>query len=123
MKDRAGLMNEFGAALQFFDGFGENAAALKECLSYLDEWLPANEYILVISDSLMLLGDMPEELEWFFDVLNDVGEWWSKAIAEGKRFDRSAIPFHVVLQCKERELLRARERFGELEIIKLDIEG
>ena len=46
------LMNEFGAALQFFDGFGENWHALKECLSYLDEWLPATAYVLVVSNPI-----------------------------------------------------------------------
>ena len=41
MRSRQGLMNEFGAALQFFEGFGENWHALKDCLSHLDEWMPA----------------------------------------------------------------------------------
>ena len=48
MRTKGGLMDEFAASLQFFDGFGENWHALSECLAYLDEWLPADAYILVV---------------------------------------------------------------------------
>src|SRR4030095_2905605 len=38
MRTTRSLMDEVGAALQFFEGFGENWHALQECLEYMDEW-------------------------------------------------------------------------------------
>ena len=48
MRTTKELMNETAAALQFFEGFGETGTALEECLSYLDEWLPADCYVIVL---------------------------------------------------------------------------
>lgn len=99
MCSQQGLMDEFGAALQFFDDFGENWNALEECLQTLDEWLPGDSYVLVITSPLHLLKlERAEVLGWFLDTLNDTGAWWSQPIVGQGRFDRPAIPFHVVLQ-------------------------
>ena len=51
------LMDEISAAFQFFDGFGENWMALRECLEYLDEWLKADTYILVCEQAESVLSD------------------------------------------------------------------
>jgi hypothetical protein len=99
MRSKPRLMDEFGAALQFFDGFGENWHALGECLRYLDEWLPAESYILVITDPTQVLCEDLEERRWLFRVLEEAGEWWSTAIVDNGRFNRSARAFHVVLEC------------------------
>jgi hypothetical protein len=108
MTTRQGLMDEFGAALQFFEGFGENWHALKECLAYLDEWLPADAYILVITRCLDLLSrDTSGELRWFLQTIEEVGEWWSRPINGNDRFNRKAVPFHVILSCPEREVERS----------------
>ena len=112
MKTRQGLMDEFGAAIQFFDGFGENWYALKECLAYLDEWLPADAYILVITRCLDLLSlEDVEELQWFFQTIKEVGEGWSMPVSDNDRFSRPAIPFHVVLRCAGNDVDQARLRF------------
>lgn len=101
MRTTQALMNEIGAALQFFEGFGENWYALEECLSYLDEWLPSDSYVLVVEQAELLLVDEPEYLEAFFTTVNAAGEFWSAAIDDGDRFDRSAIPFHVLLNISD----------------------
>jgi hypothetical protein len=112
MRTRQGLMDEFGATLQFFEGFGENWHALKDCLSYLDEWMSGEAYILVITRPHEVLVEEPEELRWLVVTLNEVGEWWSRPITDNDRFNRSAIPFHAVLQCEEGEVASVKQRFG-----------
>ena len=108
-------MDEFGAALQFFDGFGENWHALGECLSYLEEWLPGDSYVLVITEPFFVLGDSDEEeLQWLLKVLEETGRWWSKPVVDNGRFNRPARPFHTVLQCDEESLVRVQSRFGLL---------
>lgn len=112
------LMDEFGAALQFFDGFGENVAALTECLRELDEYIQLTDsYVLIITNALNLLRDDPEDLPWFFRMMNRVGEWWATPQNRGSRYDRPAIPFHVVMQCRTKEIEEAIRVFGELPLL------
>lgn len=94
----AEFMTEIGAVLQFFDGFGENANALRECLSYLDEWLPADGYIIVITRTEEFLAEEPEHRGWMLDLLLEIGEWWSQPLEGQGRFDRPPMPFKVVLE-------------------------
>jgi RNAse (barnase) inhibitor barstar len=54
------LFDEFAAAWQFPPYFGENWDALDECLSDLD-WLPAQAYVLVVTNALHLLDSAPAE--------------------------------------------------------------
>ena len=97
MRTTQSLMDEFGAALQFFDGFGENWDALRECLAYMDEWLPADAYILLIEHADSILADADEEeLATLLRVVHRTGDWWSKAIMDNDRFNRSALPFHCL---------------------------
>ncbi len=97
-RDVPGLMSEFGAAFQFFEGFGENWHALEECLCYLDEWLPGEGYVVVVERAEELLSDAPDELRWFVAVMNDVAGWWSQPVVDNDRFNRPARPFQVVLE-------------------------
>lgn len=91
------LMDEFGAALQFFLGFGENWYALEDCLGYLDEWLPAEAYVLVIEQAEEVLKmEEPEQLLALLQVLDAVGQSWSVPITDNDRFNRDAIPFHAL---------------------------
>lgn len=97
MRTHEALMNEFGAALQFFDGFGENWPALDDCLCDLDAWRPAKAYVLVIQRAEEVLADDLVELPTFLSVLNDVGEWWAKPVDSPEQYARPAIPFHVLM--------------------------
>jgi hypothetical protein len=97
-------MDEFGAALQFFEGFGENWTALGECLNYLDEWLPAHAYILVVEAAEeLLLDEQQDQLIALLKTLHDAGEWWSTPITDNGRFNRSSTPFHVLLNVGEND--------------------
>lgn len=118
MLTQQSLMDEFGAAFQFFDAFGENWHALGECLSYLDEWLPASAYVLVITEPLVVLseGDR-QDLDWLLKVLGEAGEWWSKPIVDNGRFNRPARPFHTILQSSHEELEAVSNRFGKIPIL------
>jgi len=98
------LMDEFAAALQFSDGIGRNWYALGEALCYLDEWLPGDAYILVVTEPLQALALEPGERRWLLKVLAEAGEWWAKPILDNDRFNRPARPFHAVLQCPSPEL-------------------
>lgn len=95
------LMTEFGAALQFFDDFGENGNALRECLIYLDEWLPADGYIIVFTQADLLLASSPQDRSWLLDLLEDTGEWWSKPVESPKQFARPPLPFNSIFETEK----------------------
>lgn len=97
MRTTQALMNEFAAAFQFFAGFGENWNALEECLDYLDEWLPADGYIVVVENAEDVLGEEPQYLSALLCTLDRAGRWWSEPVEGNGRFDRPARPFHVLL--------------------------
>lgn len=119
MTSREFLMNEFGAAMQFFDGFGENYYALKDCLCYLDESLPGDEYILVITDAYAVLVDEePQELAWLVQTLQEASEFLSTPIKDNDSFNRDALPFHTVLQCRQDNLEQIKRRYGNLPVMK-----
>jgi len=104
MRTTAALMDEFGAALQFFEGFGENWNALGECLAYLDEWFPADAYVLVVEGAHELLRDAgTDQMAALLRTLHDAGEWWARPITDNDRFNRAGIPFHALLNVGEHE--------------------
>jgi len=102
--------SEIAAALQFPAYFGENRAALDECLTDLS-WMPADAYLLVVVDALRLLDDEPEDrFEMFVDVMVRAAKQWATPVAVGEVWDRPAVPFHVMFEVEPatREALRAR---------------
>ncbi len=104
MRTRQALMHEFAAAWQFFEDFGENWYALEDCLIYLDDYLPADSYINVITRPQELLSDDdPQELGWLLQTLQEVGVWWSKPINDNPPYNRTAVPFHTVFQLRNQD--------------------
>lgn len=102
MRSTEALMNEFGAALQFFDGFGGNWYALEDCLGCLDEWLPADAYVLVVERAEELLQDEElSEMTSLLKVLHTTGESWSRPVVNNGRFNRDALPFHVLMNLSD----------------------
>ncbi|XIH15175.1 hypothetical protein C1N83_20805 [Priestia aryabhattai] len=94
-----GLMDEWAAALQFPDYFGENWAAFDECLNDLD-WLPADKYILFIMDAHLIFKGKKKTFEILIDILkNTIQEW-----TEGRYYDSfptEPTPFHIIFQCSD----------------------
>lgn len=98
MRNCPGLFDEMSAAMQFPLSFGENWHALEEYLEYMDEWLPADGYVLVVENAgLVLSEEPPDQLRAFLTTINIVGEWWSKSIENDGRFNRGAKPFHCLM--------------------------
>lgn len=105
MKSVQGFMNEIGAALQFFDGFGENWHAVKDCMVSLREWMPADSYVIVVTNAQEVLTQEVDDKQfhWFIQTMHEVGQFWSSPINDGDIFDRCAIPFHVILRSRSEE--------------------
>lgn len=123
MRTKQALMREFAEVLQFFEGFGANWDALEECLDYLDDNLPASGYVLVVSEAEELLAEEDSgAMTTFLSLLRDVGCSWSEPVVGNQDFDRSPVPFHLVLQLPESATLEERlERFrvcGELGVLR-----
>lgn len=97
MQTLSGLFDEFAAALQFPDYFGENWPAFNDVIADLG-WMPRTYYELVITDADRVLSNEPDvEFAVFLNSLNRAGETWSKPIKLGEPWDRTAVPFHSVL--------------------------
>ena len=116
----AGLMDEFSAALQFPYYFGENWSAFQECLGDMD-WLPpgAGLVIVVTGASSVLTDDSPAELRTLVHTLVGAAAKYAEPVADGEWWDRSAIPFHVVLQASgmDRALASWRAAGAELTLL------
>jgi hypothetical protein len=95
-RTKAGLLDEFARALSFPEYFGHNWDALEECLADLD-WLPAQGYLLVVTDADQVLAKPEEEddYETFIEILTEAGEAWSTR--ELPDMARAGIPFHTLL--------------------------
>jgi RNAse (barnase) inhibitor barstar len=91
------LFDEFAAALQFPDYFGENWDALDECLADLS-WLPGTGYVIVVRDAIEVLSkEHSQSLLTLVNVLDRAAEEWNVAIELGEPWDRPAKSFHVIL--------------------------
>ena len=114
MRTKQALMDEMAAALQFFEGFGENWHAVKDCLISLREWMPADIYVIIISGAEDLLIEDEVALHWLLVTLHEVGEFWAVSIEDNDIFNRPAVPFRVVLQVSDDGKLREfQDRLGE----------
>jgi RNAse (barnase) inhibitor barstar len=98
MPDSKGFFAEFASALQFPFYFGKNMNALAECLRDLEDWLPAEAYVLVISQAtLVLREERQEDFVAFFKLLADVSREWAAGTLPGANWERKPTPFHVIL--------------------------
>jgi RNAse (barnase) inhibitor barstar len=92
------MHREFGAALQFPWYYGENWAALDECINDLD-WIRAEVYILVVTDAQEILAK--ESREQFCSLINLLGEAAREWNSPPDDECRQPVPFHIILQCTE----------------------
>ncbi|MQA02027.1 MAG: hypothetical protein GEV07_04655 [Streptosporangiales bacterium] len=100
MRVMQGVYDEFAAALQFPDYFGENWAAFDECLTDLD-WLGYDVpgYVVIVRHTSQLLADEDQQaFDELLGLLDEAGEEWAQPVQDGEWWDRPGRPFHVVLQ-------------------------
>lgn len=104
MRSYQDLYDEFAAALQFPYYFGENLAALDECLSDL-EWLFGSCFIFVLSDADQILTQEDEEaFPHLIRLLGEVAKEWNTRGRDTGIGVSSPTPFHVLLHATpERE--------------------
>jgi len=114
MRTTPALYDEFAAALQFPYYFGENGAAFDECVTDL-EWLPADAYTILVSDSVQMLEAEPSEhLTLWLCALERAGQEWAKPA--GGEFARARRAFHVLLQCTPAEERSLREKLAAAKV-------
>jgi hypothetical protein len=98
MRTVAGFYDEVAAVLQFPYYFGENWDAFDECLQDLD-LSAGGGLVLVIVDAVDVLADEQlTELEILVRTFVDAQQEYRRPVTDGERWDRPAVPFHVVLQ-------------------------
>lgn len=97
------LHNEVAAALQFPWYYGENWPAFDECINDLD-WLPADSYILIITEAEELLSkEDDEQFSVFIKILQQAAVEWSTDAEASDQLRRSDVRFCVVFQSSEHE--------------------
>jgi len=98
------VFHECAAALQFPYYFGNNWAALDECLVDL-EWLPGTGYILALAEANTILCDGRDSLPTFLRILDRAGMFWpsepNSQFAEAR--ERVPTPFHVIFHAQKSE--------------------
>ena len=106
------LLAEWARAFNFPEYFGHNWDAFNDCLTDLD-WLPAECYIAIVSDSGDVLPDDDASFATFIKALWSAATTW--ATPETGDWARPAIAFRVLFHAtaKHEERVRARlQRVG-----------
>lgn len=114
------LFNEFAAAFHFGSYFGENWAAFDECINDLD-WLPADAYLLFISDLDKLLQFEPNDFRIFMEILIDAIKEWTEGRTYNPSFPTPPTPFHVVLHCSKDKEEATLKKLADAGISEFDI--
>lgn len=91
------LLQEFAAAMQFPEYFGENWDAFEECITDLS-WLGTSEVLVVVTDAKHLLEHHPKDLSTF------------AGIVTASLGDQTSPLRHLFIQCSpsDEESLRKR---------------
>lgn len=111
MKDMNSFLQEIAAALQFPHYFGNNWNALDECIKDLS-WIPANTFVIGISNSESILSQCSaEDRQAFGELIRETCESWSQPYDEDKEWGRPGRPFHIVMQCQDEKQLA---KFGDI---------
>jgi RNAse (barnase) inhibitor barstar len=125
MQSRELLLDEFAAALQFPLYFGRNWDAFEECMSDL-QWLPANEYVLVIANAGSLLKMEPTNgFVVLFGILERVSEEWILGkLPDVNLGEQKPVPFHVLLQDDSSNIADLRRELlpvvGDIPVVSIE---
>jgi len=110
------LFDEFAAALQFPDYFGENWDAFNDCLTDL-EWLRTDRgYVLVITEpDAVLAAERAKTLKTFVEILTDAVQYFGENPVHSWQGDMRPLEFHVLLiagKANPSAILRRWQRAG-----------
>ncbi|GAA3637122.1 hypothetical protein GCM10022223_64810 [Kineosporia mesophila] len=99
-RTRQGLFDEFAAALQFPWFFPETWDAFGDCLADLD-WMPHQAgHVLMLKEPEQVLADGPDaDFAALVEFFRGAAREWGHPAERGTWYDRSPVPFHVVLAC------------------------
>lgn len=78
-RDKRALMAALAREMNFPGYFGANWDALRDCLTDLDEFLPAPGWKLVVTDSAEVLGGDAGERAAFLETLDSAALFWRQA--------------------------------------------
>ena len=95
IKSKTDVMNLFCLSLKFPDYFGYNWDALKDSLSYLDDWV-TDRKIFIIHKELPLLEK--KEISIYIRVLYDVCEIWAR--------DPDVLEFRVFFPSESKSIVQ-----------------
>ncbi|MBU4017001.1 barstar family protein [Patescibacteria group bacterium] len=101
-RSKESLYQEFAAALQFpyyavdqnWDGFDEGINDLN--------WLPANKYVMIITNFNEVLSDNHQDLDIFMDILKDTISNWTKETRNNIP-NQTPVAFTIILHCRPDE--------------------
>lgn len=110
------LFDEFAAAFQFPEHFGDNWDAFNDCLTDL-EWLRTDRgYVLVITEpDAMLAAERAKTLKTFVEILTDAVQYFVEDPAHSWQGDMRPLEFHVLLiagKANPSVILRRWQRAG-----------
>lgn len=111
MRDASGVLDQFAAALQFPYYFGQNWAALSECIEDLS-WLPATSYLIVVLDAELVLRDAEEELPVLAKILREACTNWPHGFDLQESWARQPASFRILLQCEKDQAAEADNRWS-----------
>lgn len=98
MRTLSGVFDEFSLALQFPGYFGRNKDAFDECIAELEDLPPGNGYVVVVTQPDEVLSSAePADFRWLVQSLESAACEWARPVEQGESWDRSAVPFHLVL--------------------------
>ncbi len=114
MQNMAGLYDEFAKSFNFPPYFGNNWAALEECLLDL-EWLPARAYLTLITEAnLLLKSEAQGDTEAFMKMLARITNDWNGGSPTGVYPVRGPIPFHILFHTFLQDADRFRDRLASV---------
>lgn len=105
------LFDEFAAVLQFPAYFGENWAALDDCLTDMAWLRPEARYVLVVTEPLRVLERASDALSVLVRHLASVCAEWAAPISLGEWWDRPGVAFHTVLATSREDDAQVRDRW------------
>jgi len=114
---KAALLDEVGAALQFPPYFGENWDALDECITDLDDWMPADWYLLHVRQIERVLRDDDRNFAIFIELLWLACKAWADPRLRSYHWEKARLPtaFNVLISGTAEGRRRAKAVLDRLE--------